>query len=189
MGSGASLLAQQMKNRLQCRRRKFDPWVRRGPWRREWLPTPSFLPGKTPWANEPGGLLSKGLQRVGHDRATKHTHRDPTILETGPSAGLDTKTLRAPTPRPSSERDGGHTFIWSRQVGTAMRLMLSEEVLMSTLQSRSTRRGRETAGIQLSSALAPASDRAFTTGSSRGCTGARPLVHTASLEGDREMGP
>lgn len=35
-------------------------------------------------------------------------------------------------------------FIWSRQVGTAMRLMLSEEVLISTLQSRSTRRGRET---------------------------------------------
>lgn len=34
-------------------------------------------------------------------------------------------------------------FIWSRQVGTAMRLMLSEEVLISTLQSRSTRRGRE----------------------------------------------
>lgn len=38
----------------------------------------------------------------------------------------------------------GRTFIWSRQVGTARRLMLSEEVLMSTLQSRSTRRGRET---------------------------------------------
>lgn len=34
-------------------------------------------------------------------------------------------------------------FIWSRQVGTAMRLMLSEAVLMSTLQSRSIRRGRE----------------------------------------------
>jgi len=39
---------------------------------------------------------------------------------------------------------GVYTFIWSRQVGTAMRLMLSDEVLISTLQSRSTRRGRET---------------------------------------------
>lgn len=47
---------------------------------------------------------------------------------------------------PSEELDSGHTFIWSRQVGTAMRLMLSEEVLMSTLQSRSSRRGRETGG-------------------------------------------
>ena len=25
----------------------FDPWVRKIPWRREWLPTPVFLPGKS----------------------------------------------------------------------------------------------------------------------------------------------
>ena len=31
--------------RLQCRRRKFDPWVGRIPWRR--APTPVFLPGKS----------------------------------------------------------------------------------------------------------------------------------------------
>ena len=24
----------------------FDPWVRKIPWRREWLPTPLFLPGE-----------------------------------------------------------------------------------------------------------------------------------------------
>jgi len=24
----------------------FDPWVRKIPWRREWLPTPEFLPGE-----------------------------------------------------------------------------------------------------------------------------------------------
>ena len=24
----------------------FNPWVRKMPWRREWLPTPVFLPGK-----------------------------------------------------------------------------------------------------------------------------------------------
>ena len=29
---------------------------------------------KIPWTEEPGGLQSMGLQRVGHDRATKHTH-------------------------------------------------------------------------------------------------------------------
>ena len=23
---------------------RFDPWVRKNPWRREWLPTPVFLP-------------------------------------------------------------------------------------------------------------------------------------------------
>ena len=32
---GASLVAQRVKNRLQCRRLKFDPWVGKIPWRRE----------------------------------------------------------------------------------------------------------------------------------------------------------
>ena len=55
----------------------------------------------------------------------------------------------------SRGQESGCTFIWSRQVGTAMRLMLSEEVLMSTLQSRSTRRGRETVWGQLGSVRTP----------------------------------
>ena len=28
------------------RRRRFDPWVRKIPWRRAWQPTPVFLPGE-----------------------------------------------------------------------------------------------------------------------------------------------
>ena len=32
--------------RLQCGRPRFDPWVSEISWRREWLPTPVFLPGK-----------------------------------------------------------------------------------------------------------------------------------------------
>ena len=31
---------------LQCRTSEFDPWVEKMLWRREWLPTPVFLPGK-----------------------------------------------------------------------------------------------------------------------------------------------
>ena len=31
----------------QCRRHGFDPWVRKIPWRREWLPTPVSLPGES----------------------------------------------------------------------------------------------------------------------------------------------
>ena len=45
----------------------FDPWVGTIPWRRAWQPTPVFLPGESPWTEEPGGLQSMGLQRVGHD--------------------------------------------------------------------------------------------------------------------------
>ena len=40
-------------------------------WRRRWWhPTPVLLPGKIPWAEEPGGLQSMGSLRVGHDWAT-----------------------------------------------------------------------------------------------------------------------
>ena len=31
----------------QCRRSRFNPWVRKIPWRRKWKPTPIFLPGKS----------------------------------------------------------------------------------------------------------------------------------------------
>ena len=54
----------------QCRRHKrwgFDPSVWKIPWRRACQPTPVFLPGESPWTEEPGGLRSIGLQRVGHN--------------------------------------------------------------------------------------------------------------------------
>ena len=50
----------------QCRRCKFNPWIGKLPWRRKWQPTPVFLPGESPWAEEPGGLQSMGSQRVRH---------------------------------------------------------------------------------------------------------------------------
>ena len=31
---------------MQCRRPGFYPWIGKIPWRREWLPTPVFLPGE-----------------------------------------------------------------------------------------------------------------------------------------------
>ena len=42
----ASLVA-QMVIPLQCRRPGFGSWVGTIPWRREWLPTPVFLPGES----------------------------------------------------------------------------------------------------------------------------------------------
>ena len=35
-----------VKNPPACRRPRFDPWVRKIPWRRKWLPTPVFLLGE-----------------------------------------------------------------------------------------------------------------------------------------------
>ena len=40
----------------------FDPWVGTIPWRREWQPTPAFLPEKSH-----GQRSLAGLQRVGYD--------------------------------------------------------------------------------------------------------------------------
>ena len=54
--SWASLVAQLVKNRMQCRRPGFNHWVGKIPWRRERLPTPVFWPGE---------FQSMGLQRVG----------------------------------------------------------------------------------------------------------------------------
>ena len=45
----------------------FDHWVGKILWRREWQPTPVFLPIESPWTGEPGGLQSMESQRVGHN--------------------------------------------------------------------------------------------------------------------------
>ena len=45
----------------------FDPCVGKIPWRSASQPPPVFLPGESPWTEEPGGLQSMGSQRVGHD--------------------------------------------------------------------------------------------------------------------------
>ena len=43
------------------------PGLGRFPGRKGWQPTPVFLPGESPWTEEPRGLQSMELQRVGHD--------------------------------------------------------------------------------------------------------------------------
>ena len=46
---------------LQCGSPGFDSWVGKIPWRRAWQPTPVFLPGESPWTEEPSGLQSTGV--------------------------------------------------------------------------------------------------------------------------------
>ena len=40
----------QYKRQKSCR---FDPWVGKIHWRRAWQPPPVFLPGESPWTEEP----------------------------------------------------------------------------------------------------------------------------------------
>ena len=65
--SWASLVAQMVKNPPAM----WETWVRsligKIPWKRAWQPTPVFLPGESPWAEEPGRVQFMGSQRVGHD--------------------------------------------------------------------------------------------------------------------------
>ena len=61
----------------QCRRRGYDPWVRKIRRSGKWQPTPVFLPGESPWTEEFGGLQSIGPQRVRHNLATKQHQRGP----------------------------------------------------------------------------------------------------------------
>ena len=60
-------MALKVKNPPTMQETWFDCWVGKTPWRRTWQPTPVFLPGESPWTEEPGGLQSMGSQRVGHD--------------------------------------------------------------------------------------------------------------------------
>ena len=52
----------------QCRRCRFNPWVRRKPWRREWQPTPVFLPGESHGERSLAGATVHG-GRKGSDTA------------------------------------------------------------------------------------------------------------------------
>ena len=48
--------------KIPWRRAWFDPWVKNIPWRRAWQPIPVFLPGDSPWTEEPGGQQSRVSQ-------------------------------------------------------------------------------------------------------------------------------
>ena len=71
---GASLVAQMVKNLLQCRRPQFDPWVGKIPWRREWLPTPVFLPGEFHGDRSLVGYSSWGHKELDTTEWLTHTH-------------------------------------------------------------------------------------------------------------------
>ena len=65
--SGASLMAQMVKNLLAMQ----DTWVQSLGWEdplgKEMAAHSSILAWRIPWTEEPGRLQSMELQRVGHD--------------------------------------------------------------------------------------------------------------------------
>ena len=71
---GASLVAQMVKNLLQCRRPQFDPWVGKIPWKRERLPTPVFLPGGFHGERSLVGYSPWGHKELDTTERLTHTH-------------------------------------------------------------------------------------------------------------------
>ena len=65
---------------LQCRKSGFHSWVRKIPWRREWLPTPIFLPwkfhgqrslaGYSPWGHK-NSDMTKWLREMQEMKAER----------------------------------------------------------------------------------------------------------------------
>ena len=55
----------------QYRRHGFSPWVRKIPWRRQWQPTPVFLPGES---HGPGCLMGYSSWGRKELDTTEHTH-------------------------------------------------------------------------------------------------------------------
>jgi len=85
--AGASQVAQVVENPSanagDCQRLWLDPWVGKIPWRREWQPTPVFLPGEShgwrslagysPWGRKESDTTelrgTQHAQRAGHPSA------------------------------------------------------------------------------------------------------------------------
>ena len=63
----ASLVAQTVKNLPAMQEIWLQSLGREDPLEKEMATHSSTLAWKIPWAEEPGGLQSMGLQRVGHD--------------------------------------------------------------------------------------------------------------------------
>ena len=73
----ASQVALVVKNSCLFRRRRFNPWVGKIPWRRKWQPTPVFLPRKFHGQRSLLGYSPWGCKK---SDATEHVHTSYLIM-------------------------------------------------------------------------------------------------------------
>ena len=71
----------------QCRRHRFDPWVRKIPWRWAWQSTPVFLHGESPGQRSLAGYSPWGHKETQPKRLSTHSgpHSDLLTNRAGPS--------------------------------------------------------------------------------------------------------
>ena len=70
----AFLVAQRIKRLPAKQETRVQSLGWEDPLEKEMATHSSILAWRIPWTEEPGGLQSTGLQSVGQDRATSHTH-------------------------------------------------------------------------------------------------------------------
>ena len=63
-----------MVTNLQCGRLRFDPWIRKIPWRRAQQPTPEFLPGECHGQRSLDGYSPWGRKESDMTKQLTHTH-------------------------------------------------------------------------------------------------------------------
>ena len=81
-------MAQMVKNLPAMRETRVNPWARKIPWRREWVPTPVFLLGEfhelrslvgyNPW----GHKELDATERLTHTHTHTHTHGEEVVGST-----------------------------------------------------------------------------------------------------------
>ena len=67
----------------QCRIRGFDLWIRKIPWRRKWLPTPVFLPGKSHGQRSLVDYSPWGHKELAMTEETQHACKPKLTIKTG----------------------------------------------------------------------------------------------------------
>ena len=56
----------------RCKRHRFDPWVRKIPWKRAWQPTPVFLPGGSCGQRSLAGYCPWGYEELDRTEVTEN---------------------------------------------------------------------------------------------------------------------
>ena len=57
-------------NARGIKKHRFDPWVRKNPWRKAWQPTPVFLPGESLRWRSLAGYSPWGLKELDKTEST-----------------------------------------------------------------------------------------------------------------------
>ena len=68
-------MGQRVKNLPAMRGHRFNPWVRKIPWRRAWQPTPVFLPGEPHQERNLAGYCPWGCKKLGTTEATENANK------------------------------------------------------------------------------------------------------------------